>query len=172
LDDYFLIGEIKSNYDDEGFVVIDSFSDFIDRFFDLKFVFIKIYGVEKKLFVDAVKIIDGSIVMRFKNFISLKDTEPLIGLKLFVDEENVVSLDDDTFFVHDLLGCKVYYADKFFGDVVDVLKLESNDVYVIHDSKKEEHLIPAVRDYIKSIDINTKRIELISDWETMFYDED
>jgi ribosomal 30S subunit maturation factor RimM len=49
---YFLIGEIKAVFDDDGFVSIESFSDFYDRFIELEFVFVKIYGVIKKFFIE------------------------------------------------------------------------------------------------------------------------
>lgn len=170
--DYYLIGEIKSSFKDKGYVSVYSYSDFIDRFFDLNFVFIEIFGVVKKLFVEQVELSGDNVLIKFQNFNNSKIVQSFIGCKLFVDKENLVELDDDNYFIHDLIGCKAYFNDTFFGDVVDVLALESNDVYVIHDSDGKEHLVPAVKDYIKSVDINRNRIELFKDWNSMFYDED
>ncbi len=170
--DYYLIGEIKSGFDDEGYVVVYSYSDFIDRFFDLEFVFIEIFGVIKRLFVDRVELSGDNVLIKFRNFDNREIVKPLFGCKLYVDEDNAVELEPDSFFIHNLIGCKVYFNNTFFGEVVDLLPLESNDVYVIQDSNKEEHLVPAVKDYIKSVDIDAKRVELVHDWNSMFYDED
>jgi 16S rRNA processing protein RimM len=170
--DYYLIGEIKASYADEGFALVYSFSDYIDRIVDLEFVFIEIFGVKKRIFVDRVEISGKDFLIKFKNFEKSEHVAALIGSRLYVDKDNVVSPEDGTFFVHDLLGCKMYFGEKFFGDVVDFLQLKANDVYVVHDTNGEEHLIPAVKDYIKSINIDKKRIELTYDLDSMFYDED
>ena len=172
MDDYFLIGEIKSAYADEGFVLVYSYSDYTNRFFDLEFVLIEIFGVKKKIFIDRVETSGNDILIKFKNFESRKQVEVLVGSKLYVDENNVISLDEGTYFIHDLVGCKIFYNDLFFGDVVDFLQLETNGVYVVNGTDNQEHLVPSLTDFIKSVDVVNKRIELVYDWDSMFYDED
>ncbi|MBN1299792.1 MAG: 16S rRNA processing protein RimM [Melioribacteraceae bacterium] len=172
MEDYFIIGNIKLNYNEDGFVLIKPFTDFNDRFFDLDFVYIKIFGVVKKLFIDNVKVINNDVVLKFRNFNSSADTKALIGLDIFVDDKNAVKLDEDMFFVHDLIGCKVYYNNEFFGEVTDVLLLVSNDILVVKDPDNNEHLIPIVNDYIGSVQTAEKKIRLINDPGSMYYDED
>ena len=42
--------------------------------------------------------------------------------------------------------------DVWLGEIVDVLTLPANDVYVIQDSLNE-YLIPAIKDVIKKVDL-------------------
>jgi len=43
------------------------------------------------------------------------------------------------------------------GEVIDVLTLPANDVYVVKDGSKE-YLIPAIKDVIKKIDLEEEFI--------------
>ena len=54
MDDLFLIAVVKAVYGTEGFVILDSFSDFTDRFLKLETVFIEFYGSSKELFVEKI----------------------------------------------------------------------------------------------------------------------
>jgi len=160
LEEYFLIAEIKSVYDDDGFVSITSFSDSPERFFDLEKVFIEVFGNIKQIFVEDVEVVNKKINLKFANFDSYEDASALVGAKIYVDSENVIQLPEDTYFIHDLIGCKVFREDEFFGELVEVITLSSNDVYVVKDSEDNEVLVPAVKDYISKFDIKTKKIFL------------
>ena len=50
-------------------------------------------------------------------------------------------------------------ANKSIGHIVDVILNMGNDVYVIKNHKcDKEYLIPAVKEFIKTIDIDKKKI--------------
>lgn len=164
MEDYFFIAEIISIYDDNGFVKIKSFSDFPERFFSLDKVYINIFGDYREFTVENVEQLGKYFLLKFKNFDSEEDVEFLVGSSIFVNQKNSVSLEDDTFFIHDLVGCKVFYNKKFFGNVIDVLSLNSNDVYVLDDNGFER-LVPAISEYIKTISTKNKRIELKVDFD-------
>ena len=171
LENFFLIAEISSVYDENGFVKIRSVSDFPERFFLLDRVYINIFGDYRVFVVDNVEKIGSYFILKFKNFDSETDVEFLVGSAIFVDKKDVVTLDEDTFFIHDLIGCKVFFDEKFFGNIVDVLSLNSNDVYVVHDDEGKERLIPAVSKFIDSVNIKEKRISLKIDFDEFNDDE-
>ena len=118
MEDYFLVAEISSVFDENGFVKIKSFSDFPERFFLLDKVYINIFGGYREFIVEEVEKLDSYFIIKFYNFNSDFDLEFLIGSSIFVTQNDVVILDADTFFIHDLIGCKVVFKDKFFGNVV------------------------------------------------------
>lgn len=90
--------------------------------------------------------------------------------KIYVDSENKVSLPNDTYFIHDLVGSKVFINNEFYGSLKDVLNMPANDIYVIHDAENNEILFPALKKYIKSFDADKK--VLILEIEESFFDED
>ena len=110
-------------------------------------------------------------ILKFKNFDSDNDVEFLIGSTICVSKNDVVHLDNDTHFVHDILGCKVFFNTKFFGNVVDVLSLTSNDVYVVKNDIGDEILIPVISDIIQNINIKEKIINLKKDFDKFSDDE-
>ncbi len=171
MDDLFLIAEVKSAFGTEGYVLIDSFSDFKDRFFELQKVFVQIFGNFKELHIESVKEIDKKIILKFKGFNSSSDVEILLNQKLFVDKENVVKLEKDTFFIHDLIGCQVFRNEINIGFVNDVLVLPANDVLEIKNVD-EIILVPFVKDYIQSLQVENKIIELKKDCDLLYDDED
>lgn len=172
LKDYFLIGEIKAVFDEDGFVSIGSFSDFDDRFIDLEYVYAKIYGVVKKLFINNVDRSTNNILIQFRNFDSAAYAEPLVGLRIYVEEKSAVRLDDDKHFIHDLIGCRLEFNGIIQGRLTDIYILKTNDVYVIERPNGEEILIPGIDEFVDSIDVKSKLIQLKHDVESIFLDED
>jgi 16S rRNA processing protein RimM len=156
--DFFLIATIDSVFGKDGFVKIISHSDFPDRFYRLEQVYIDFWGDKKELFVERVLERKKSITLKFRNFDNDRDVQVLVGKDVFVNEKNVIRLPEGSFFVHDLLGSRVYRNNKEFGTLKDVLRSPANDVYVIENMNGEEILIPAVQDYIESFNRENKTL--------------
>jgi 16S rRNA processing protein RimM len=171
VDDFFLIAEVKTVYGTEGFVLIDSMSDFSDRFLKLESVFIEFFGSSKEFIVENIKTVNGRYAIKLKGFDSKNSADLLIGKKIYVDDESAVQLSEDTYFIHDLIGSKVYKGLEFLGSLEDVLIMPANDVYLIKDLNGKKILVPAIKDYIKSFDPKTKKLDLIPDCDLLYDDE-
>ena len=66
-----------------------------------------------------------------------------------------LELDEDTYFIQDLIGLEVRDADNdtVYGKIADVMQTGANDVYVIKGDDKE-YLVPAIADVVISTDID------------------
>lgn len=170
MDDYYLIAEVLDIFSSDGSVIIKSFSDFSERFIELDKVCIDFFGKVKELDIEFTKENRKQFVVKFHRFNSEQDAQFLIGKKLYVSKENLFNTPEDTYYVHDLIGSDVYLDSLFFGKLVDVLKLPNNDVYVINKNDGKEILIPAVENFIKNINKNEKKIDLVP--ECKIFDED
>lgn len=170
MDDLFLIAETKSAFGTDGYILIDSFSDFKDRFFELKYVFVQIFGNYKKLEIESVKQIDNEIIIKFHKFNNASEVEVLLHKKLFVDKNNVVQLEKDNFFIHDLVDCSVFRNNEFIGKVNDVLILPANDVLEILNNEKKI-LVPFVKTFLDNVDVEKKVIVLRKDCDLLYDDE-
>lgn len=62
----------------------------------------------------------GRVVLKLSGCDSISDAESLAGKHLFIASSQLPSLDTDTFFVGDLVGCTVYDAGTAVGEVVAV----------------------------------------------------
>jgi len=168
--EYFLIAKIVSSEGNKGFLKIDSFADDPDRFYKLKKVFIDFWG-EKKIFsLQSVLRKKENIFLKFKNFDDIHSIDVLIGKEIFVDKDNLQELPKGRYFIHDIIGCKVIRNDAEIGEVTDVYSLVANDVYVIRNTIGEEILIPAVSEFIESID-PAKKVMILKPGED-FYEDD
>jgi 16S rRNA processing protein RimM len=109
------------------------------------------------------------LVLKFEGIGSISDAEPLIGAEIQIPKEERAELETGSAYVADLVGCRVFAschrpttADLAceIGVVSDVLfGAGEAPLLAIHDGKKE-HLVPFAQEYIKSLDIAAKRIEL------------
>jgi 16S rRNA processing protein RimM len=161
--DFYLIAKILSVYGKDGFVKITSYSDFPERFFDLKFVFVDFFGEKRKIRVENIHKLKNSFVMKLENFNTQKDCGFLVGKDVFVDSENLIKLPENTFFIHDLIGSRVFQGTVLLGTLSEVFSVPSNDVYVITGTDEKEILIPAAAAYIESFDSGNKILKLKQD---------
>ncbi len=169
MDDYFLIAKIVAVSGNDGYVRITSFSDFPKRFYELSKVFLDFFGEKKEFFVEDVKEKKNIFYIKFRNFKSEEELEILLGKEIYVDSENVITLPEDHYFIHDLLGSKVLRNGEEFGILKDILVSPANDVYVI-ESFGKEILIPAVKEFIEDFDAANK-ILILKPGEN-FYEDD
>jgi 16S rRNA processing protein RimM len=158
--DFFLIATITSVSGKKGAVKIISHSDYPERFFNLSKVYVDFSNEKKLFFVEKVKQHKNLVTLKFKNFNSDQDSAILVGKEIFVDEDNLVRLPDNHFFIHDLIGSRVIQNGKELGVIKDVLQYPANDVYVVEDCAGKEILLPAIHGFIESFDNANKILKL------------
>lgn len=171
MSEYFLIGEIKSPYNNKGFVSIKSYSDFPEKVLRLKNVFVDIFGEKRRFTIENIDTKNSLFICKFKNFNSLEDVNILAGKKIYVDESQLPKLNSNEYFIHDLVGSKVFVDNEFFGELIEVLQLPANDVYVVISKEGKEVLVPAVKQFIISFRSRDKQLFLNSGFEFLEDDE-
>ena len=72
-------------------------------------------------------------------------------------------LPEGSVFIADLLGLPVYNGDVLLGRLTEVMPTPANDVYIVRAEDGQEHLIPAVPDFIleQNLDKGYIRVRLI-----------
>lgn len=65
---------------------------------------------------------------------------------------------DDVIFAAELIGMEVYSAGQLLGTIEDVLDYPGNQVYVVRG--EHEYLIPAVKAFVHSTDLESNRMEV------------
>ncbi len=145
-----IIGKVGAARGLDGTVKIIPLTDFEGRFDGLEKIFIggKIFAVEE------VKHIGGQIFMKFAGVDSRESARALTNKFLTVDRKDAAPLSDGEFYTFDIIGCEVFDGDKKLGNVTNVLKTGSNDVFEVDGNV----LIPALKSVVKSIDIPAKKI--------------
>jgi 16S rRNA processing protein RimM len=86
--------------------------------------------------------------------------EGVRGELLEAPDSEVLRDDDESFFVHELIGLRVVTtAGKELGRIKEVLQTGANDVYVVAAGEGEV-LIPAIGEVIERIDVSRGEVSI------------
>ena len=95
------------------------------------------------------------VIVKLKEFDKIEEVEFLRGKELYVSRDNAVELQEDEYFITDLIGMEVVSEDgESIGILKDVILTAANDVYVVDLPDGKEVLIPAIVSCIKDVDVN------------------
>ena len=101
------------------------------------------------------------VLLKLVSITSRESADRLKQLTVFARESDLPPLDDDEYFIHDLIGLHVVDLEASpLGQVKDVLDLPAHRVYLIARDSGEEVMVPAVPAFIEAIDFSTRQITL------------
>ncbi len=149
---YLVVARIVSPQGIKGEVKAELVTDFPERFASTNTVYLAPdyhpYSVE------SYRLLDGAVVLKLKGIDTLDQAEQLRGRLVEVPEEAAVKLPPGHYFWHQILGLSVVTSQGDpLGKVEEILETGSNDVYVVR-GPRGELLIPAIRQVVKSIDLD------------------
>jgi len=114
----------------------------------------------KEYFVEGVRAHKNHILIKLRGIDDMTSAEALKGREIWVPRAEARKLDEDEWFICDILGISVYEEGRLLGKITDVLQTGSNDVYVTADEAGHEILIPALKDVILTVDIPGGRMDV------------
>ena len=94
-------------------------------------------------------------IVRLEGCSSREDAEALRGADLLAPRSAAPPLEEDEFWAEDLQGCTVVDGEREVGVVTRMIALPSCEALEVGD-----RLIPLVRDAIRSIDVEARRIDV------------
>src|SRR5260221_2948458 len=107
-----LVGRIARAHGLRGLVVINVETDFPEaRFRPGAQMFGQRGGPVGALTINTVRFQSGRPVIGFTGVDSIEDAEALAGVQLLVPIDQLAALPSDTFYRHDLIGCRVETLD-------------------------------------------------------------
>lgn len=153
------IGQIVNTFGIKGFVKIYPYVDDIQRFDDLKKVYIKTKKQETELEIEEVKYQKNMVLAKFKGIETVEQAELLRNAYVEIDRKDAIPLEEGQYFIADLLGLEVFLdTGEKLGILDDIFNTGSNDIYVVKNELGKQFLLPYIDDVIKNIDIENKRI--------------
>lgn len=160
---YLEIGKIVNAYGTNGEVKVIPLTDDPKRFFKLKWAFIGDDNSMEKFSIENVSISrkpGDTIIIKFTEINNRNEAELLKGLFIKIDRRYAVELPENTFFICDLIGCRILdeASNKELGILEDVIATGSNDVYVVKSEDKKDILVPALKSVVKKVSIQDKKM--------------
>lgn len=152
---YIRIGQIINTHGHRGELKVFPLTDDISRYSDLEHVYIKRGDGYKSYEVSGIRFHQGLVLLSLREVLDMNEAEKYKGLYLELPENELRKLPEGHYYIFQLVGLKVYEQEKLLGEITDIFKTGSNDVYVVESKeRKKPLLIPALKDVVKNIDID------------------
>ncbi len=156
--DKLAVGIVLKPWGVKGQVKVLPLTDNIGRFGFLKHVYGMLNNKEVRLTVRDVKYQKQFVFLSFNEITGVDEADKLRGSYLKVDRKDAVRLPEDTYFIADLIDCRVIDSNHgYLGVIKDIIQTGSNDVYIV-EGVQREYLIPALKSVVHKIDIYNKEV--------------
>ncbi len=131
-----------------------------------------IFGAGRRIVLSGAKIAEqeveieyfrrqhGHCVAKFCGIDSIAVAEKYIGAAIKIPARELPAPSEGWYYASQLKGCDVFTADgEYIGRLSEVLDWGGTQILKV-DRENEETLIPFAQSFLKSIDLNQRRIEV------------
>ncbi|MDE6101689.1 MAG: ribosome maturation factor RimM [Ruminococcus sp.] len=150
--EYLEAGKIVNTHGIRGEVKIMPYTDVPELLCEFERLFI---GKDKtEIIIERSRVAKNMVIAKLEGVDTPEQAEKLRNKLLYMHRDDL-ELDDNTYFIQDLIDIEVKDADTGFvyGKITDVMQTGANDVYVIEGNGRE-YLVPAIADVVISTDID------------------
>ncbi len=160
-DEFITIGKVVSTQGNKGEFKVLPLTDSTDRFKNITSIFIRKNINRKILNIEKIRFKENMVILKSKDIENIEEAKMIVGSFLEVERKNAVKLPKDTYFIFEIIGLEVYDEnDIFLGKIENVISTGSNDVYIVKGENKKELFIPAIREVVKNVNLEKKRITI------------
>lgn len=154
-----LIGQIVNVHGIKGEVKVYPYTDDVDN---LAKKLKRIYLDEQmsKSYDVTCRIQKGMILAKISTIDSVEKAEMLRNKYIYISEEDLDTLEEDSYYVKDLIGLDVIDIrnDNLIGRLEYIFNTGANDVYEIATTDNKKVYLPAIKQVIKKVDIKARKI--------------
>ena len=158
MEQFLQVGVISSTHGIRGEVKVFPTTDDPVRFKKLKKVLLDTGNERLELEIQSVKFFKQFVILKFRGFDSINDIEKYKGKSLLVPRKEAVELEENEYYIADLIGMEVFTEDGRFGVVKDVMETGANEVYIVDSDDHGEVLIPAIRQCVLDVNVEEKKM--------------
>ncbi|MCL1983559.1 MAG: ribosome maturation factor RimM [Clostridiales bacterium] len=153
-----LIGKIVNAVGLKGEVKLYSYSGQEGRLGELGHVFVE--GARHE--IEKARWAKGNVaVLKLSGIDDRAAAEGAKGKNVFINESDLPALPEGTYYVRDMIGLPVFDdAGGAIGELCDVVQSGAHDLYEVEMKDGKKILIPAVEEFVLSVDIAKKRIDV------------
>lgn len=165
---YTIVGVIINSHGIKGGVKVYPYTFDNNRFYEYVDLFI---GDEKiPVHIKDVSFYKNLVILTFKEFDDINQILKFKDSDLYIKTKDRKALEDGNYYIGDILACKVYdESGNYLGEIREIIQGAANDVYVIKN-KQITGNVPAVKEFIKEVDIVNKKI-IIKPIEGLFNED-
>ena len=154
------IGKIVNVVGLKGELKVYHYSDYKERFEELDSIILKNKDEELEFKIKNVRYMQDMVILKLDKIDDRTLAEKYRNYEIYITENQLRELPEDTYYLRDLKGmiCFDETSEKTFGRVKGVLQNSAQDIYVIKPEKGEDILIPAVKEFVKEVNVKEGKI--------------
>ena len=159
MEDLLQVGVITSTHGVRGEVKVFPTTDDVKRFKRLKEAILDTGKEQIVVEIEGVKFFKQFAILKFKGYDNINDIEMYKGCDLMVTREDAVPLEENEYYIADLIGMAVVSDQgESLGVLEDVLQTGANDVYVVKTKAGKEILLPVIDECILDVSLEENRV--------------
>ncbi len=156
----FRIGKVLKPHGNKGYLKVSLEKDFVYKYLQKEKIKLKKEEEVEKI-IENIKWHKNNLLLKLEGIDSIDNAEKFRNYYIIIDESELTSLEEQSFYYFQLLGCRVFVDHEYLGKVKDIDNFGSSDILLVEkEADKEEVLIPFLKKIIKDIDINNKEIKV------------
>lgn len=145
------IGRIVNAVALKGEVKVYNYSGYKERYEELDRIIVD----DKDFEIEKVRYQQEMVILKLSGVDDRNTAEAMKNKDVFITEDDLAELPEDTFYIRDLIGLEVIDIEKNerIGVIKDVLQPSGQDIYVVKLNKGGEAMIPVVSEFVKEVGI-------------------
>lgn len=160
MSEFVTIARVAKTQGRKGEVAADLHTDFPEKFAERKRLFaLGKDGSRRELRLQDHWPHKGRMVLKFEGVDTMSDAEALIGSELQIPLSERAKLEAGAAYISDLVGMQVFDHGREVGRIKDV-QFGSGEAPTLVVEGNKEVLIPYAQEFIKSVDVSGKRLEM------------
>ena len=151
------LGKVTAPQGIKGEVRVYPYTDEITRFSEIEGVLLD--GKKRK--IQNARYMKNMAVLKLEGIDDRNAAEAIRGKELLLSKEDLWEQPEDTYFIDDLVGCAVVSEDgASVGMLKSIISRPAQDLYEIERADGSTFLLPAVKEFIKNVDLTNKIITI------------
>jgi len=145
------IGRIVNAVALRGEVKVYNYSGYKERYEELSRIIVE----DKEYDIEKVRYQQHMVILKLAGVNDRNAAEAMKNKDVYITEDDLLELPEDTFYIRDLIGLSVIDAEtgETIGKLKDVLQPSAQDIYVVKRKEGSDVLIPVVSEFVKEVNV-------------------
>lgn len=166
MQDPVILGKFGGTHGVHGWIKVYSYTQPAENIKKYQHWFVKYKNQWQPIIIEGCKIQSTHLIVKVKDIHSPEEVHRYTNCLIGVESETLPELPPGEYYWSELTGLTVVtLTGKLLGKIAYLFETGANDVIVVKDSEKHEHLLPYIPDVVKSVDL--KKAEMLVDWEVL-----
>jgi 16S rRNA processing protein RimM len=156
-----LVGRVARTHGIRGHVLVNAETDFVAERFQAGAQFwTRLDGREQPLRIAEARLEGPRPILAFEGYATIEAAEGLAGAELRVPESDLLPLPEGTYYLHQLVGCRVETTEGATIGSVSRVDGGAGAAVLAVDGARGEVLVPLVQEICVGIDVGARVIRV------------